>query len=115
MKFDAIIMNPPYDRNLHLKILEAVIPHADKVVNISPVRWLQDSFAPYSTRSDYCKFEDSVSKKIETLDVIPAKDASKLFGASFTMNLGIYVCSEHGGYNSQRNYVFLPHYQIQSE
>lgn len=98
-KFDAVIMNPPYDRNLHLKILETVIPHAEKVVNISPVRWLQDPFAPYSTRSDYCKFEDSISKKIETLDIITDKEASKLFDALFTMNLGIYVCSEQGGYN----------------
>jgi len=99
MKFDVAIMNPPYDRNLHLKILEEVIPHAEKIVNISPVRWLQDPFAPYSTRSDYRKFEESVSKKIESLDVIPAKKASELFDASFTMNLGIYVCSEQGGYN----------------
>lgn len=102
MKFDCAILNPPYDRNLHLKILEQVIPMAEKVVNISPVRWLQDPFAPYSTRSDYCKFEDSISKKIESLDVIPAKDASKLFDASFTMNLGIYVCGQ-GGYNYQHN------------
>ena len=102
MKFDLAIMNPPYDRNLHLKILEAVIPHAEKVVNISPVRWLQDPFAPYSTRSDYCKFEDSISKKIESLDVIPAKDASQLFNAAFAMNLGIYVCGI-GGYEYQYN------------
>lgn len=101
-KFDAVIMNPPYDRNLHLKILEAIIPHAEKVVNISPVRWLQDPFAPYSIRSDYCKFEDSISKKIESLEVIPAKGASKLFDASFTMNLGIYTCGQ-GGYNYRHN------------
>lgn len=103
MHFDVAIQNPPYDRNLHLKILAEVLNHADKVINISPVRWLQDPFAPYSTRSDYCKFEDSVSKKIETLDIIPAKDASKLFDAAFTMNLGIYVCSDKGGYNYQHN------------
>lgn len=102
-KFDVAIMNPPYDRNLHLKILAAVIPHAEKTVNISPVRWLQDPFAPYSTRSDYSKFKESISKKIESLDVIPAKEASRLFGASFTMNLGIYVCSDKGGYDYQHN------------
>jgi hypothetical protein len=39
-KFDVAIMNPPYDGNLHLKILEKVIPIADKVVNISPVSQL---------------------------------------------------------------------------
>ena len=102
MKFDVAIMNPPYDRNLHLKILEAVIPHAEKVVNISPVRWLQDPFAPYSTRSDYCKFEDSISKKIESLDVIPADKARELFDANMAMNLGIYVCG-NGGYNYNHN------------
>ena len=104
MKFNVAIMNPPYDRNLHLKILEAVIPHAEKVVNISPVRWLQDPFAPYLTRSDYCKFENSISKHIKDLEVIPAKNASQIFQeASFTMNLGIYTCDEQGGYNYTHN------------
>ena len=103
MHFDIAIQNPPYDRNLHLKILEQVLKVADKVINISPVRWLQDPFAPYSSKSDYCKFEKTVSKKIETLDVIPAKDACKLFDAIFNMNLGIYICSENGGYDYKHN------------
>lgn len=103
MKFDVAIMNPPYDKNLHLKILEAVIPHAEKVINISPVRWLQDPFAPYSTRSDYRKFENTISKKIENLDIIYSKDACKLFDAVFNMNLGIYTCSKNGGYNYKHN------------
>lgn len=102
MHFDVAIQNPPYDRNLHLKILAEVLKHADKVINISPVRWLQDPFASYSTRSDYSKFEESISKKIETLDVISAKDASELFNAKFVMNLGIYVCG-NGGYDYQHN------------
>jgi hypothetical protein len=103
MHFDYCIQNPPYDRNLHLQVLEQTLKVADTVVNISPVRWLQDPFAPYSTRSDYCKFEESISRKIESLDVIPAKDASKLFDAAFTMNLGIYICSDKGGYAYQHN------------
>lgn len=103
MKFDYCIQNPPYDRNLHLQVLEQTLKVADIVVNISPVRWLQDPFAPYVSRSDYCKFEKSISKKIESLNIIPAKDASKLFDASFAMNLGIYVCSDKGGYAYQHN------------
>lgn len=102
MHFDVAVQNPPYDRNLHLKILAEVLNHAEKVVNISPVRWLQDPFAPYSTRSDYCKFEDSISKKIESLDVIPADKARELFDANMAMNLGIYVCG-NGGYNYNHN------------
>lgn len=102
--FNAIIINPPYDRNLHLKILEAILPHAEKVINISPVRWLQDPFAPYLNRSDYIKFENSISKHIKDLEVIPAKKASELFQeASFTMNLGIYTCDAQGGYDYTHN------------
>ena len=93
MRINVAIMNPPYNRSLHLKILEAVIPIADKVVNISPVRWLQDPLAKYKKNSDYNKFENSISKKIESLDVISAKNANGLFDAIFAMDLGIYTCS----------------------
>ena len=103
MKFDCCIMNPPYG-NLHLKVLEQVLKVADKVINISPVRWLQDPFAPYLKKSDYNKFEKSVSKHIKDIQFIPAKEATELFGdASFTMNLGIYELDANGGWNYQHN------------
>ena len=92
-------MNPPYDKKLHLKILEAVIPVADKVVNISPVRWLQDPLAKYKKNSDYKKFEESISKKIESLDVIDSNNAQIIFdSAVFCIDLGIYTIGS-GGYN----------------
>ena len=69
-KFDVAIMNPPYDGNLHLKILEKVISVADKVVNISPIRWLQDPLAKYKKNSDYNKFENSISKKIDDIEIV---------------------------------------------
>ena len=98
-KFDVAIMNPPYDKNLHLKILEKVIPVADKVVNISPVRWLQDPLAKYKKNSDYNKFEESISKKIESLDVIDSNNAQIIFdSAVFCIDLGIYTIGS-GGYN----------------
>lgn len=107
MRFDFAIMNPPYDRNLHLKFLEKVIKVADKTVNISPVRWLQDPFAPYVKGSDLNKFENSVAKHIESLEIIYANTATKSFdGAAFTMNLGIYTCTEQGGYD-YKNYTPL--------
>ena len=93
MRINVAIMNPPYDKNLHLKILEQVIPVADKVVNISPVRWLQDPLAKYKKNSDYKKFENSISKKIESLDIVSAKSANVVFGAIFGMDLAIYKCN----------------------
>lgn len=91
MKFDVAIMNPPYDGNLHLKILEKVIPIADKVVNISPVRWLHDPLAKYKKNSDYNKFENSIAKHIESLDIITGEKATSLFKADFVSDLGIYT------------------------
>lgn len=52
MKFDCIVMNPPYDGSLHLKILKAVIPHAKKTINISPIGYaLVHSDAWYETNA----------------------------------------------------------------
>ena len=96
-KFDFCIMNPPYNGNLHLQILEKVIPMADEVVNISPVRWLQDPLAKYKKNSDYIKYEESISKKIDSCEIIKSDIANKLFDISFG-DLGIYKISK-GGFN----------------
>lgn len=40
MKFDHVVMNPPYDGNLHLKVVQEAMKHSDDVVNLSPIRWL---------------------------------------------------------------------------
>lgn len=64
MKFDKIIMNPPYSKNLHLKILAKTIEHLkdenSECVNLSPIRWLQDPLAKYKKNSDLKRFKDSV-------------------------------------------------------
>ena len=94
MKFDAAIMNPPYNKNLHLKILEKVIPVADKVVNISPVRWLQSPLAKYKKNSDYNKFKNTIVQHIKTVEIIDSNVAQQIFtNAIFCIDLGIYECS----------------------
>lgn len=99
MKFDCIIMNPPYQRNLHLKILAEAIKHLKDensvCVNLSPVRWLQDPLAKYKKNCDLKRFEESVAKHIENLDMIEAFEAQKLFnGAGSATVLGVYKCTK---------------------
>ena len=98
MKFDHIIMNPPYCRNLHLKILNEAINHSDDIVNLSPIRWLQDPLAEHKKNSDWKKFEN-VRNHIESIEVISAKDATTLFSAGFIMNLGVYHTTDKGGWS----------------
>ena len=104
-------MNPPYMRNLHLKILAEAIKHLKDeksvCVNLSPVRWLQDPLAKYKKASDLKRFEESVAKHIESLDIIDATKAQSLFLMWIYENIGIYVCSNIGGYDY--NNLSIPH------
>ena len=103
MKFDCIIMNPPYNRGLHLKILDEAIKHLkdekSNVVNLSPVRWLQDPLAKYKKNSDLKRFEESVAKHIESLDIIDKGISGDAFNIGINSDLGIYKCNSKGGWN----------------
>lgn len=80
MKFDKVIMNPPYDGNLHLKILEQVIkscPDAE-IVCIQPAKWIQDPFINDSKDKKFAYMIDKISK----YEIIPNKEMNKYFKLS---------------------------------
>lgn len=105
--FDAIIMNPPYDSNTHLKILKNVIkefPNAE-IVNLSPIRWLVDPLAEYKQNSVYKNYKD-VRNHIESIDIIERHDTNSLFGITCE-TLGIYKLSKEGkGVDIRHNKAF---------
>lgn len=94
------IMNPPYDKNLHLKILREAMKHSDEIVNLSPIRWLQDPLVEYKKNTDFECFQNIV-KQIEDLEVVPASYAEKLFNIELPFNLGIYHITEKGGWKNE--------------
>ena len=98
-KYDICLMNPPYDRSLHLKFLEKTIQIAENVVSIQPVRWLEEKVGKYKKNSAYNKYKESISKHINNLEILTAKEAENLFNAAFNFNVGIYTCDENGGYD----------------
>ena len=76
-KFDIAIMNPPYNRTLHLKILENVIPIANKVVNISPATW----FAKHNRwKQAFIKYNTTVVGKPCNITYIEHREANDIFG-----------------------------------
>ena len=108
-KHMKIIMNPPYSGNLHLKILSHLIslyPDAE-IVNLSPIRWLQDPLAEYKRGSDWKKFED-IREKIESLEVLPATEAQSIFRAAIWGDLGIYhITNNAKGYELSFRYKWF--------
>lgn len=101
--FDICLMNPPYDRSLHLKFLEKTIEIAEKVVSVQPIGWLIDPIGKEKKTSNYLKYENSISNHIKNIDNIYTNDATNLFGRESNIHiadtLGIYVCDKEGGYD----------------
>ena len=79
-RFSFCVMNPPYDRGLHLKFLEKVIDCTDTVISIQPVRWLEDIGCQLNEKSQYYKYENSIRKHIYNLDKIEGNYATRIFG-----------------------------------
>ena len=88
-KIDIVLMNPPYNKNLHLKFIRRVLNISGKVINISPIRWLTDPFAQYK-RSTLKQYED-VAKHIESVESL--KNNKTLFDIAIFSDLGIYELS----------------------
>ena len=108
MKFDCIVMNPPFKRNLHLKILAEAIKHLkdDKsvCVNLSPVLWLEDPHAHMKSKLNLFKFDNSIVHKCEQLDVVDKDIANQMFNTGLFSNLGIYVCKKNAKGIDSKNF-----------
>ena len=98
-KIDFILMNPPFNRYLHLKFLEKTIEITNNVVSVQPVRWLEEVIGKDNKKSAFNKYENSISKHIKDLEIITSEEAKKIFNILLPTNLGIYVCNKNGGYN----------------
>ena len=95
-------MNPPYQRNLHLKILAEAIKHLKDdnsvCVNLSPVRWLQDPLAKEKKSSAYNKYK-YIRDRLESLEVLNPNKTNVLFNIK-CFSLGIYNVGK-GGYDCE--------------
>lgn len=69
-KFDCVLMNPPYNRSLHLRFLEKAIRLSEKCVSIQPVTFLQNAFADQNKKSSFNKFNKIKITDIEFLGKI---------------------------------------------
>ena len=90
MKFDCIIMNPPYGQ-LHLKIFEEAIEHLSKdgvCVNLSPMPWL----AKFNVNRPMAKYRKVFNGKIKTIETVDHATANAMFGTGNSIEeLGIYT------------------------
>lgn len=99
MKFDVVVGNPPYG-NLHLPILKKAVEHLtdDGIsITIQPVRWLQDPLWRLKKSTDAKKMQSVLDGKIDTIQLVPGKEATKIFNADMGFDLGIFIINNAGG------------------
>ena len=93
MKFDCIIMNPPYQRNLHLKILAEAIKHLKDeksvCVNLSPDNWITNPFKMFEKEKLKREAPIKIGKYVASYESISAEDFNNLFGTSNYFGVGI--------------------------
>ena len=101
MRFDKILMNPPYDGGLHLRILKECTNFSDNIINLSPVRWLQDPLLKYkkSAGDGSLKNGEVIKKYVKSIEIISCEKASEFFGTRQEADLGIYELTKEGGFD----------------
>ncbi len=101
-KFDLTIMNPPYDRNLHLKILEQVVPLSLVTINISPTGYLHDlpSVRGIKERSTLSQYKSSVAEHIYKHSHVSQEMANDMFdiGSFVPVDITCYDNKVHDDY-----------------
>ena len=96
MKFDVVVGNPPYDRNLHLKILAEVMKHLSdegEVVWLCPIKLYKKSNL-FKTK---CPVENT-----HVAEIVQHSLASSVFNIRLVDDLGIVVTN-----NNQEHAVFF--------
>lgn len=91
MKFDVIVMNPPYGK-LHIPFLKYASEHRaenGEVVSIQPIEKFQTNY----DKNDFSWLNPT------NINVIKSTDATKQFDASFAYDLGIIHINDEGGYD----------------
>lgn len=84
LNFDAVIMNPPYDVNLHLQILNNVVEQfpESEIVNLSPC----DGFINMNAAT---KLNDKLRNRVDSLEIMSENDANNFFAIRQSSKLGI--------------------------
>ena len=85
-------MNPPYDKNLHLKILREAMKHVEKeggeVICLHPYTWL----SPTNVARPMGKWRSILNGHCKSLEIISHDEMNNYFGTGNSIETGLISC-----------------------
>jgi hypothetical protein len=95
-KFDVVLMNPPYDKSLHLKFLEKTIEIADNVVSVQPCEFISRTHIKPTYTNLKNKYAKTIGTHLYDLEVLTNNPFNDV---GIDNDLGIYILNSIGGFD----------------
>ena len=86
-KFDLVVSNPPYDGDLHLRILDQFLKIAKQCVFVHPARWMEDVLAQYKAKSATGKKFEHLKTALTKVMLIRQKDGCDVFNIQLKQDM----------------------------
>lgn len=89
MMFETTVGNPPFKKDLHLKIIDSIIPHINgEGCFIHPARWFEDPLAKHKKCATKTKFKRLVDR-LDDVKIMDKKTVNEKFCIAFNGELMI--------------------------
>ena len=93
-KFDIVLMNPPYSKNLHLKFMEKTFNLIDEngsLIYIGPDGWIINKYAFAEKSKLRNNYKEKYSKYIDDIETFNVEKFNKYFGTSNWFGASIFT------------------------
>jgi hypothetical protein len=81
-------MNPPYDKNLHLKILREAMKHGGEIICLHPYTWLSQT----NVARPMGKWRSILNGHCKSLEIISHDEMNNYFGTGNSIETGLISC-----------------------
>ena len=90
--FDVVLSNPPYNKNVDIKILKEIVPLSKELVIVHPSTWLIDIKRKSKLYND---FRDKINGKLKSVEMF---NGNKIFNIELFVPITItHIDNEHNG------------------
>ena len=93
-KFDIVLMNPPYSKNLHLKFMEktfSLIDENGSLIYIGPDGWIINKYSFAEKSKLRNNYKEKYSKYIDDIETFNGEEFNKYFGTSNWFGASIFT------------------------